>query len=60
MRGPRPPSRARAALSREETRRTQIRNDYPAADDTWLKHVSITNRGGEIAISTVPVVTTSR
>jgi len=51
---------ARAALSREETRKTQIRNDYPAADDTWLKHVCITNRGSEIAISTVPVVTTSR
>ncbi|UCG65900.1 MAG: FAD-binding protein [Deltaproteobacteria bacterium] len=46
---------ARAALAREETRKTQIRNDFPAADDNWLKHVCITNEGGEVAISTAPI-----
>lgn len=48
---------ARAALAREETRSTHARQDYPLTDDNWLKHVCITNRGGEIAISTLPVVT---
>lgn len=47
-----------AALAREETRGSQIRSDYPALDDkNWLKHVCINNRDGEIAISTLPVVT---
>lgn len=31
-----------------------------AADDNRLKHVCITNQGGEIAIPTVPVVTGPR
>lgn len=48
----------RAALTREETRGTQIRADCPVADDhDWLKHVCITSRSGEIAISSMPVVT---
>lgn len=48
---------ARAALTREETRSTQIRNDYPANnDDHWLKHTCISSRGNEIIISTVPIV----
>jgi fumarate reductase (CoM/CoB) subunit A len=48
---------ARAALTREETRRTQIRTDYPTADnETWLKHVCINSRGKEIIVSTMPIV----
>ena len=48
---------ARAALTREETRRTQIRTDYPTTDnDTWLKHVCINSRGKEIIVSTMPIV----
>ncbi|MFC2060820.1 FAD-binding protein, partial [Chloroflexota bacterium] len=52
---------ARAALAREETRGAQIRDDYPDADDkNWLKHVCLTSRGGDIAVSTVPVVTKAK
>jgi fumarate reductase (CoM/CoB) subunit A len=49
---------ARAALTREETRASHIRSDYPATDDgNWLKHVCLSNQGGEIAISTLPIIT---
>ncbi|MFC1847639.1 FAD-binding protein, partial [Chloroflexota bacterium] len=47
-----------SALTREETRGYQIRDDYPAQDDNWMKHVCISNRRNEIAISTIPVVIT--
>ncbi|MFQ5827124.1 MAG: FAD-dependent oxidoreductase [Dehalococcoidia bacterium] len=49
---------SRAALTREETRASHIRSDYPATDDgNWLKHVCLSNRGGEMAISTLPIIT---
>jgi len=52
---------AKSALSREETRRTQIRTDYPLTGDSkWLKHVCITNRAGEIFISILPIVSRLR
>lgn len=48
---------AKAALTREETRRTQIRTDYPTTEnDSWLKHVCINSRGKEIIVSTMPIV----
>ncbi len=48
---------ARSALAREETRGAQVRSDYPQAnDEKWLKHVSILNQGGEISVSTLPVI----
>ncbi len=48
---------ARAALTREETRASHVRSDYPATDDAkWLKHIYLTNRGGDIAVSTMPVL----
>ena len=48
---------ARAALTREETRRTQIRTDYPTTDNNnWLKHVCIQSQGKEIIVSTVPII----
>ncbi len=51
---------SQAALAREETRGSHIRNDFPKSDDKWLKHICITNKGGEIAISTLPIVTRSK
>jgi succinate dehydrogenase/fumarate reductase flavoprotein subunit len=47
---------ARAALTREDSRRTQIRTDYPTTDDNWLKHVCIQSRGKEMIVSTVPII----
>jgi succinate dehydrogenase/fumarate reductase flavoprotein subunit len=48
---------ARAALTREETRRTQIRTDYPTTDNNnWLKHVCIQSRGKEMIVSTLPII----
>lgn len=48
---------ARAALTRKESRSSQIRNDYPATDDAnWRQHVSITKRGLGLSITTKSVV----
>ena len=52
---------ARAALTRTETRSSQIRNDYPATDDkNWKTHVCITKRGTGLSVSTMPVVVQSK
>ena len=48
---------ARAKLAREETRSCSNRRDFPEADENWIKHVSITKDGDDIAMSTIPVVT---
>jgi fumarate reductase (CoM/CoB) subunit A len=48
---------ARAAVFREESRATHARTDHPETDDaTWLRHVCITSKAGEIAVSAVPIV----
>ncbi|MGE3533051.1 MAG: FAD-dependent oxidoreductase [Steroidobacteraceae bacterium] len=48
---------AQSKLAREETRSAHSRNDFPLADDNWIKHVCITNKAGDIEISTIPVNT---
>ncbi len=46
----------RAALKREESRGSHYREDFPQRDDKqWLKWVIITNRNGEMNLTTQPV-----
>lgn len=48
----------RAALLREETRGGHYREDFPKKDDAnWLKNIAIKKEGGDMRISTTPVVT---
>jgi succinate dehydrogenase flavoprotein subunit len=47
------------AIDRKESRGAQARTDYPERDDAnWLKHILITRRDGEPAISYQPVTIT--
>jgi fumarate reductase (CoM/CoB) subunit A len=48
---------ARAALLRKERRGGHYREDYPNRDDkNWLKNIIVKWEGGEMKLSTVPIV----
>jgi len=47
----------RASLLREESRGGHYREDFPQKDDTnWLKNIAVKKEGGEMRITTTPVV----
>ena len=46
----------RAALYREESRGDHYRFDFPEKDDeNWLKHITVTQKDGEMILGTQPV-----
>jgi succinate dehydrogenase / fumarate reductase flavoprotein subunit len=48
-----------AALERKESRGAQFRTDFPERDDeSWLKHIDITQRDGGLEVSYSPVTIT--
>jgi len=50
---------ARAKLTREESRSAHHRSDFPAADERWVRHVTLTRAGNDaVQISSAPVITT--
>jgi len=47
----------RAALMREESRGGHYREDFPKKDDNnWLKNISVKKEGGQMRITTIPIV----
>jgi len=49
----------RAALMREESRRSHYRTDFPELDDgTWLRNITIKKEKGEMTFTSIPPVIT--
>jgi fumarate reductase (CoM/CoB) subunit A len=49
---------ARAKLAREESRSAHHRSDFPAADERWVRHVTLTRAGDDdVRVGSAPVVT---
>ncbi len=48
---------ATAKLTREETRSSHGRTDFPEADPNWIKHVCLFREdSGEVGVTTTPVI----